>query len=315
MSASKGIKLYGQPASEAVFKEFCQLHDKAFFVPQVAGSLTPAQKKAALQAINLIKKKKSGSLKGRTCADGIVQRSETSSPTVSTDSLMYSVMIDAKEGRDVATADVVGAYLNADMDRFTLMKLTGEAMDIMVSVCDMYRKYISQENGKPVLYLLLNKTLYGCVWSALLWYELFANTLQEMGFKLNLYDACVANKTINGAQCTILWYVDDNKISHIDPQVVTEVVEKIEERFGKMTVTRGRKHVFLGMKFIFNRDETVSVSMKSYLVVTRNEATRQYILIWWTFSLAKKNFPYSFFNFFIVSCSTNQYLSNPIIFI
>jgi hypothetical protein len=44
--------------------------------------------------------------------DGSVQRSmyeksETSSPTVSTDSLMYSVMIDAKEGRDVATADMV----------------------------------------------------------------------------------------------------------------------------------------------------------------------------------------------------------------
>jgi hypothetical protein len=35
------------------------------------------------------------------------EKSETSSPTVSTDSLMYSVMIDAKEGRDVATADMV----------------------------------------------------------------------------------------------------------------------------------------------------------------------------------------------------------------
>jgi Reverse transcriptase (RNA-dependent DNA polymerase) len=66
------------------------------------------------------------------------EKSETSSPTVSTDSLMYSVMIDAKEGRDVATAFVVGAYLNADMDRFSLMKLTGTAVDIMVSVSYMY---------------------------------------------------------------------------------------------------------------------------------------------------------------------------------
>jgi hypothetical protein len=48
MSAAKGIKLYGQPAVEAVFNEFSQLHDKDVFVPQMNTSLTPAQKKAAL---------------------------------------------------------------------------------------------------------------------------------------------------------------------------------------------------------------------------------------------------------------------------
>jgi hypothetical protein len=71
-----------------------------------------------------------------------------------------------------------------------------------------------------------------------------------MGFELNPYDACVANKVINGLQCTILWYVDDNKISQVDPAVVTDIIEKIEELCGKMTVTRGKDHVFLGMRFI-----------------------------------------------------------------
>jgi hypothetical protein len=45
---------------------------------------------------------------------------------------MYSILIDAKERRDVATPDVVGAYLNADMDKFTRMKFTGEAVDINI---------------------------------------------------------------------------------------------------------------------------------------------------------------------------------------
>jgi Reverse transcriptase (RNA-dependent DNA polymerase) len=84
-----------------------------------------------------------------------------------------------------------------------------------------------------VLYLRLTKALYGCVCSALLWYELFANTLKDMGFELNPYDAGVANKIINGTQCTIVLYIDDNKISHVDPNVVSEVIAKIEERFGK----------------------------------------------------------------------------------
>jgi hypothetical protein len=73
--------------------------------------------------------------------------------------------------------------------------------------------------------------------SALLWYELFTGTLQGMGFELNPYDTCVANKIVDKKQCTIAWYVDDNKISHVNPKVVTGVVNKIEERFGKMTVT------------------------------------------------------------------------------
>lgn len=50
--------------------------------------------------------------------------------------------------------------------------------------------------------------------SALLWYELYSMVLEDMGFELNPYDKCVANKTINGKQCTIAFYVDDNKISH-----------------------------------------------------------------------------------------------------
>ena len=68
-----------------------------------------------------------------------------------------------------------------------------------------------------------------------------------MGFELNPYDKCVANKIINGKQCTMTWYVDDNKLSHKDPAVVTEVLEEISKHIGNLTITRGKKHTFLGM--------------------------------------------------------------------
>jgi hypothetical protein len=103
------------------------------------------------------------------------------------------------------------------------------------------------------------------VQSALLWYELFSSTLQGMGYELNPYDTCVANKIVNGKQCTIAWYVDNNKISHVDDKVVTHVIEKIEGRFGKMTVTRGMEHVFLGMKLGFHDNGTVSVDMREHI--------------------------------------------------
>ena len=87
--------------------------------------------------------------------------------------------------------------------------------------------------------------------SALLWYELFTSTLEGMGFVLNPYDLCVANKIINGKQCTICWYVDDLKISHITVKVVDDVIAAIETKFGKMTVNRGNKHTYVGMNIEF----------------------------------------------------------------
>jgi len=178
---------------------------------------------------------------------------------------MISLMIDAKERRDVATAEVEGAYLHADMEDFVLLKLVGKAVDIMYQVNPKYEKFVVIENGKNVLYLQLLKALYGCVQSALLWYDLFTNTLVRMGFKLNPYNLCVANSQIKGKQCTVAWYVDDNKISHVDDTAVTDIIKKIEAKFGKMTVTRGEHHVFLGMDITLNNnDGTVTILVKEY---------------------------------------------------
>lgn len=187
MTATTGIKKHGQPAIDALLAEFAQLDDKKVFKPMDARKLTTQQKCRALRAINLIKEKRSGVLKGRSVADGSAQwniytKEQTASPTVSTDALMLTLMIDALEERDVATADVEGAYLHADMDNFTLLKLTGEAVGIMCKVNPINKKFVVMENGRKVLYLPLLKALYGCVRSALLWYELFAKTLAGMGF-------------------------------------------------------------------------------------------------------------------------------------
>ena len=135
----------------------------------------------------------------------------------------------------------------------------------MCKVNAKYKAFVTVENGKEVLYLQLLKALYGCVRSALLWYELFAKTLAGMGFELNPYDPCVANMMFEGKQCTIAWYVDDTKISHVNPKVVDKVIAAIEAVFGKMTVTRGKQHEFLGMKITFNPDKTVKIDMKEYV--------------------------------------------------
>jgi hypothetical protein len=101
--------------------------------------------------------------------------------------------------------------------------------------------------------------------SGVLWYELFTETLEQHGFTTNPYDFCVANATVNGSQCTIGWFVDDTKISHVDPAVVTNIIGLLEARFGSMTVTRGQQHKFLGMNIKYMGDGTATIHMPSYI--------------------------------------------------
>ena len=174
-------------------------------------------------------------------------------------------MIDAKEGRDVAIADVVGAYLLANMEDYVLLRLTGEPVETMRGIGEEYKQYMTVEKGKKLLYLRLKKALYGCMQSAILWYDTFNGCLEEIGFKLNRYNPRAANKTIDGNQYTICWYVDATKISHVDKHVVSKIISEIEGRFGKMVVTRGKSHNFVGMDVVFKDNGTDEILMKDYI--------------------------------------------------
>ena len=101
--------------------------------------------------------------------------------------------------------------------------------------------------------------------SSLLWYETFTKHLKHLGFTLNHHDPCVANRIINGKQCTIAWYVDDTMISHEDPNVVSWVIEQIEKTFGKMTVKRGPSHTFIGRDFELTNNKRVKITVKEYI--------------------------------------------------
>ncbi len=39
---------------------------------------------------------------------------------------------------------------------------------------------------------------------------------------------------VNEKQCTIVWHVDDLKISHMDPKVVDEIIASLKAEYGKI---------------------------------------------------------------------------------
>jgi len=278
MSAEKGIKTFGHRAVAAMIKELKQLDDgpmpgKRAVCPIDPDSLTKDQKSMALEAVNLIQEKRDGRIKGRTCANGAKQRKYVkegeidSSPTAALESIVSTLLIDAYEKRYVAIADVPGAYLHALMpaDKLVLLKLRGKFVDIMCQVNPEYKPYVRYEGKCKVLYLHVLRAIYGCLESALLWYNLYSSTLQKLGFTLNPYDLCVANKVIDGSQCTIVFYVDDNKISHKDPKVVKNVINEIKKYFGELTVESGNAFNFLGMNIKIRNDKKIEIKMKNQI--------------------------------------------------
>ena len=91
-----------------------------------------------------LKRKRCGKYKARGCADGRKQRAWTnkedaSSPTISTEAVFLTSIIDALENRDVAIVDVPGAFMQADMDELVHVRFTGTMVDLLIKIdAEMY---------------------------------------------------------------------------------------------------------------------------------------------------------------------------------
>jgi hypothetical protein len=85
------------------------------------------------------------------------------------------------------------------------MGLDGILAELMVKVArKLYRKYITTNaKGKPVQYVQLKKAVYGMIKSALLFYQKWVTDLTSLGFTINPYNPCVANKIVDGHQLTV----------------------------------------------------------------------------------------------------------------
>jgi hypothetical protein len=111
---NRGLKEFGQLGYEATVKE---LVDNLLGMGAVR-MLKPSEinmniRYEALNYLMFLKRKRCGKIKARGCANGRPQREyiskdKSSSPTVSIYALMTSCLMDAIEGRKVATCDIPG---------------------------------------------------------------------------------------------------------------------------------------------------------------------------------------------------------------
>ena len=149
------------------------------------------------------------------------------SPNFANNSVMIASALEAKEGCDVVIIDIPGAYLHTYVDKHVKQIITmlfkGKLVDIMVMVdLKQYRKYMTYDSKEnAMLYVEMDKSLYGLLKSALLFCKKLRKYLEAYGFVINTYGPCVANAMIESHQMMVTWHVDDLKVSHKDPCQIT----------------------------------------------------------------------------------------------
>ena len=241
-SLRAGINKFGNHGKNAALLEMEQLHKRDCWKPRKVEELSASQKRNALESLLFLTKKRDGRVKARHCANGSKQRDwmqkeETASPTVMLQSVFLTCGIDAHEGHDVAIVDIPNAFIQTDHSgEMVIMKIKGELARILVEVCpELYKDYVTYENGIPVIFVELLKALYGLLESSFLFYKKLSKDLKDDGFKINPYDPCVANKMVEEKQLTVTWHVDDLKVSHVKTEVVDEFIDWARHKYEDIT--------------------------------------------------------------------------------
>ena len=113
------------------------------------------------------------------------------------------------------------------------------------------------------------KALYGTVdVSKLFFDDLTSILVKDLGFVVDPYDTCVVNKVIDGKQCTISWHVDDLKLSHKDPAILTSIIKSLDDKYGTivpLSFSRGKVHEYLEMTFDFSKTCEVKITMYDHI--------------------------------------------------
>jgi hypothetical protein len=233
-SLKAGLKHFGERGETVVSKELKQFNVYNVFKPLYADELSDEDKSKALTLLIFLREKQDGSIKARSCANGSVQRKheakeEAAALTVTLDSVFVTATIDAKEKQKVVTIDIPVAFLHANNEGCVIMKMNGLLAELMVKLDPkIYQKYVTNEKGRQVLYLCLQKALYGMMKNALLFYRKLVKELKEKGFGINPYDPCMANKLVDGKKMTVRWHVNDLMISHVNQNEILKFVKALK---------------------------------------------------------------------------------------
>ena len=116
----KWLRKFKERGYKATFGKMKQLHDRICFCPIHPSSMTPQERKKALESLIFLTEKRDGQIKAQTCANGSTQqeymtKEDSASPTTALESVLSISTINAKENRDIGTVDIPNAFIQTDI--------------------------------------------------------------------------------------------------------------------------------------------------------------------------------------------------------
>jgi hypothetical protein len=142
-----------------------------------------------------MKKKHTGQIKASKVAGGNKQRDfiskeNASSPTVATESVLLTSLVDAQENCDVAIVDISNAFIQTvvenDEDK-VIIRIRGHMLDVLVKVAPrVYGPYVlTNKQGRKQLLVKCLNAIYGTMVASLLYYHKFTRSLKNQGYVMN----------------------------------------------------------------------------------------------------------------------------------
>jgi hypothetical protein len=168
------VKRWGNDvAMNAGAVEMKQLHWRNTFKPVRWSELTEKQKATVLESHIFLTEKRTGEIKGRMVAGGnkqrgFIEKEDASSPTVATESVILTSLIDAEEKRDKAIIDVPNAFIQTfikDKGKRVIVRIRGGLVDMLVKIAqETYKPFVTvnKKGIKQILVECLN-ALYGTI--------------------------------------------------------------------------------------------------------------------------------------------------------
>ena len=153
------------------------------------------------------------------------------------------------------------------------MNILGALVDILCNISPkIYKLYVrfDMKIGEKILYVCMLKDIYGMLIASLLNYKKFRKDIKSIGFEVNPYDACVANRMVNGKQHTFAWHIDDLKSIHVDPKVNDDFQKWLEKNYGSddighVEASRGKVHEYLAITLDYTEEGKLNIDMRKYL--------------------------------------------------
>jgi hypothetical protein len=203
------------------------------------------------------------------------------SPTVAMEPMFITAAITASKKCHVCCYNIPSAFVNTDVNEDMLMVLKGETAEMMVNIApQIFRRYITVDKaGTKVLYVKLQKALYGLMRASLFFYKNLRKELENFGFMINLYDPSMANKDgVNKEQLMVIWNLDDLMASCNDNFKFTKLLCYLAKLYGpKLTMDMEQKHDYLGVDVEFQEDKRLRVMMVKYPANVIDSFTEQIV--------------------------------------